>query len=365
MKKLFFVLIFFLPQFVFSKTISENKSQSLFHYLLYERYFSQGNYLDGISELEKAISLDENSIFLREEILPIYFDLGDYDKTLKTAKRLLALTGENFSAYYYMASVYEIRGDPIKAEEFYRKALKIKPSSADAYFALGRIYMKKKNYEKAEESFKQAVLNDPENTFIRLTLALLYEAQGKFSLALDEYLAIKNITPTPATYLKIGEIYLKLKKESLAEKAFKEVLKIDSENLSALLALAGIYEGKNQWDKVKDTLLQFHIVRDDYPEIELYLGVAYMKLGNFKKAEDFFKRAEELAKDNPYIYRTLAYICTDAGKFEKALKCTDKLIELEGENTENCFMKGVCLDSLGQKQQAYEYFEHMSILRKQ
>jgi len=142
----------------------------------------------------------------------------------------------------------------------------------------------------------------------------------------------------------------------MAEKAFKEVLEIDSENLSALLALAGIYEEKNQWDKLKDTLLQFHVVRDDYPEIELYVGVAYMKLKDYKKAEDFFKRAEDLAMDNPYIHRTLVYIYTEAGKFKKAIDCTDKLIELEGENSENCFMKGVCLDSLGQKQQAYEYF---------
>ncbi|MCD6413386.1 MAG: tetratricopeptide repeat protein [Elusimicrobia bacterium] len=355
---MFWFFVVFPSKTLAAETAIEPVKNSMFHYLLYENYFREGKYLDGLNELEKAIELDKNSVFLKEEILPIYFDMGDYDKTLKVAGELLKKTGGNFKAYYYTASVWEIRENLSKAMEFYKKALDKKPSSGDANFALGRVYMKEKDFENAYKYFEKAVENEPDNPVMRLTLALLYESQKKWEKALEQYKKIRRMDPNSVnSLLKIGEIYLKMGKDDLAEKEFEKALEEEPDNFSAALSLAGIYEKRKDWEKVKEVLMKIHNVRDDYPEIEIYLGLANLNLGDSEKAEEFFKRAVSVAPENSAVYYSLALIYIDTGSYSRALDELDKCEEKGGGSSDVSFLKGVCFDSLGDKESAFAEFE--------
>jgi len=341
-----------------AETLVEETGNSTFHYLLYERSFKEGRYLEGLTELERAIELDKTSVFLKEEILPVYFDMGNYDEAVKTAQELLKINGGNFSALYYTGSVYEIREDLKKALHFYEKAMQLRPDDADVNFSLGRVYMKRKKYQKAGRHFELAVKNDPQNPMIRLTLAAFYEGQKKWDKTIEQYRAIYRLNPDSiAPLLKIGQIYRKMDNLVEAEKVYKKVLETEPDNFPALIALAGIYEKAGDWEKVRDMLLKFHLIKDDSPEVEMYLGLAFLNLGEKKKAEDFFNKAINLDPESAAVYHSLALIYIDAEEWREAIKCIDKCEEVGGANSDGYFMKGVCLDSLEDKAAAFTEFE--------
>ncbi|MEA2082299.1 MAG: tetratricopeptide repeat protein [Elusimicrobiota bacterium] len=341
-----------------AETAVETDNNSMFHYLLYARYFKEGKYLEGLGELEKARDIDADSVFLMEEIMPVYFDMGNYDKVMDVAGELIDKTSKNFSAFFYMASVYEIRNNLDKAVLFYLKAAKLKPDSADVDFSLGRIYMKRELYDKAEIHFVRAVKNNSANPVMRLTLAVFYEAEKKWDEAVRQYKAIAELDPGSVNALiKIGEIHSRTGKYAEAEAVFNEALEKEPDNFTAIAALAGIYEKQKEWQKLRDVLLKIHIVKDDYPEVEMYLGLAYLNLKDRKKAQEFFKRAVDINPENAPVYYSLSLIYMDAGNYTEALGALDSCEQFGGENTEIYFLKGVCLDSLGNKTISHEAFE--------
>ncbi len=354
----FHVLFLFPPSAGAAGTEPETGNNSMFHYLLYGRYFKEGKYLEGLSELEKAMDLDKDSSFLMEEILPVYFDMGNYDKVMETAGRLLKKNKKNFAAFFYTASVYEIRNKLDKAADYYRRAAELKQDNADVDFSLGRIYMKKELYDKAEIHFVKAVKNDPDNPMMRITLAVFYEAGKKWDKAVEQYKAIAALDPGSVNALiKIGEIHSRNGKYAEAETVFNEALEREPENFSAIAALAGIYEKQKAWVKLKDVLLKIHILKDDYPEVEMYLGLAYLNLDDKEKAEEYFKRAVNINPENAPVYYSLALIYMDAKDYTKALDALDNCEKYGGENTEIYFLQGVCLDMLGNKRISHEAFE--------
>ncbi|PIU19010.1 MAG: hypothetical protein COT16_00385 [Elusimicrobia bacterium CG08_land_8_20_14_0_20_44_26] len=342
-----------------SGTSSTATDNAMFHYLLYERYFNEGKYLDGLKELERAIEIDGDSVFLLKEIIPVYFDMGNYDEVLKIARKLLEKTEKNYTAFYYIASVYEIRDEIDSAVKYYEQASKLSPENADVDFSLGRIYMKQKKYGRAGELFEKAVTKDPENPVMRLTLAVFYEAEKKWDKAVEQYREIYRINPaSPNSILKAGEIYIKLGRMQEAKKIFTEVLEKEPENSSALMSLAAIYERDKQWDKVIDVLMKIHKINDGYPEVEMYLGLAFMQSGSSDTAKEYFKRAVSIAPDNAALHYSLALIYIDAEEYLRAIDELEKCEEYGGESSEVSFMKGVCKDTLGDKETAYEFFKN-------
>ena len=353
-----FTLCFSAPVFAAVRTEVETGNNAMFHYLLYARYFKGGKYLEGLAELEKARALDPESAYLMEEILPVYFDLGNYDKVMETASALLKKAGRNFAAFFYMASVYEIRNNTDKAVDYYLRASALKPDSADIDFSLGRIYMKKELYDKAEIHFVNAVKKDPDNPVMRLTMAVFYEAGKKWDKAVEQYIALAELDRDSVNpLLKIGEIHSRNGKYEEAETVFLKALEKDPDNFSVIAALAGIYEKQRQWEKLRDVLLKIHVVQDDYPEVEMYLGLAYLNLGDKKNAEEYFSRAVGINPENAPVYYSLALIYMDAKEYSKALDALENSEKYGGENTEIYFLKGVCFDSLGNKSITYETFE--------
>jgi len=351
-------LFLFQPTARAAGTEVDTGNNSMFHYLLYARYFKEGKYLEGLGELEKARDIDKDSVFLMEEILPVYFDMGNYDRVMETAAELRGKAKKNFTAFFYMASVHEIRNELNKAVNYYNRAAELKPDNADVDFSLGRIYMKKELYDKAEIHFVKAVKNDSNNPVLRLTLAVFYEAEKKWDKAVVQYKAIAELDPGSVNALiKIGEIHSRKGNYAEAETVFNEALEREPDNFSVIAALAAIFEKQKEWQKLRDVLLKIHIVKDDYPEVEMYLGLAYLNLNDKEKAEEYFKRAVSINPENAPVYYSLSLIYMDVKDYTKALNALDNCEKYGGENTEIYFLKGVCFDSLGNKTISHEAFE--------
>ena len=167
--------------------------------------------LEGVSHLEKALSLYPKFLQAELRLGTVYMDLQQWDK----------------------------------AEKALRNALEIDPKAANAYFALGEVYLRQKKYDQAEKALTEGIAIEARSPQSHLTLARVYwekvsgvkdEAvwrppleksyeEVKQALALDPNLA--------AAHLLKGHLKLRVGLPEQALPEFEEYLRLDPKGPSA------------------------------------------------------------------------------------------------------------------------------------
>jgi type IV pilus assembly protein PilF len=131
-------------------------------------------------------------------------------------------------------------------------------------------------------------------------------------------------------YYAIGTFYIKKNRPRDAEKYIKKAIEINPENLEYQNALATLLAAQNKtleaittWKKIEDN------PKLATPELVYYnMALAYMQLGQFQEAENYFKRSIEA---NPRVlttYMTLSEMFIKAGKTSEAEKTLMDLLNI-------------------------------------
>jgi len=146
---------------------------------------------------------------------------------------------------------------------------------------------------------------------------------GRYSQAaeaLEKAIAIND--RDDRVYYAIGTFYIKKNRPKDAEKYIKKAIEIDPENLEYQNALATLLAAQNKtleaittWKKIEDN------PKLATPELVYYnMALAFMQLGQFQEAENYFKRSIEA---NPRVlatYMTLSDMYIKADKTSEAEK---------------------------------------------
>jgi len=118
-----------------------------------------------------------------------------------------------------------------KVTDIYERALKWNPYEGYFHFDLGKVFLMRELGNTALKSFKEA------EKYIDLpglpqSIAIIYIAKGELDNAITELKKAisyqRKVETMPPLYLELGNTYLKLEKYELAEEAFKNAIKIDS-----------------------------------------------------------------------------------------------------------------------------------------
>ncbi len=131
------------------------------------------------------------------------------------------------------------------------------------------------------------VLHDPLTADEHDNLGRVYESQGKFDLALEQYreALIKDKKHLPSLLL-LGDLSFRTSNYPEAESAYTKALKLDPKNGDVMNNLAWVYlrTGKNL-DKAKELVTQALTINPAHRPYYLdTLGVVFLKLGNAAEA---------------------------------------------------------------------------------
>jgi tetratricopeptide (TPR) repeat protein len=164
----------------------------------YEKALSTVNDKDtigeGISRLEKAVSLYRE--FLEAELLlgTAYMDTRQWDK----------------------------------AEAALRRAIKISPKSAQPYFALGELFRQKKNYQEAEKVLQDGIKLEKLSWLGHLTLGRVYYDKGDMWKAGPEVGTALRLKPDLAEARRLGgHILMRVNRLPDALEQFEEYLRLE------------------------------------------------------------------------------------------------------------------------------------------
>jgi tetratricopeptide (TPR) repeat protein len=175
----------------------------------------------------------------------------------------------------------------------------MRKGAADTYLLAGQMYQAGGNLQKAEETLKKASTLDPNNILCLERLASLYLMSNRINEAIPLYIKISEINPKdPLSHLNIGILSMRSKQLDIAEKAFRNVIKV-APGLSA-----------------------------GYCE----LAQLYLKTGRgFPEARELAEKAVAL-EPSALNYFVLCWACDMNGDSENALKAIIKAIQLEPNN---------------------------------
>jgi Flp pilus assembly protein TadD len=198
----------------------------------------------------------------------------------------------------------------IAAAEEARKTLEAK---AAEHLYLARKYALRWDFSLADVEMEEAVSFMPDLKVVHRDYCLLAIAQGRFSLALAEFMLATGIgDPIPYTDQEVKLLNLKAAK------------------LHYIKAIS--YAKEKRWS----TAISELDLADKYaplnPNIKHSLAFAYASAGQFNLAEQTYKETFELAPADGFSHADFAFLLSQEGKKDNAVDQMAKAVELQPDS---------------------------------
>jgi len=285
------------------KTIYGNYLRGLFS-------AQDGNYRLALGELEKARALDPRSTYLRLKIASIFIRLGEFDRAETELKEAKAIDPEGLDVSLALIFLYSYTQKDKELEEeygeFLRKAHKAKPDDIKISEYLAQFYFYKKQPEEAIKLYEAILVLKPEDVENMFWLGFIYEETGKRKQAITIWKKGLVINPQHDAILNsLGYIYAE---EGVnldeAEKMIKKALEKQPDSGAYMDSLGWVYFKKKDYKKAEEFLKKAISLQTD-PVIYEHLGDLYLALRNTKEAARYYKDGLERFPDSKALKEKL------------------------------------------------------------
>lgn len=145
-----------------------------------------------------------------------------------------------------------------------------------------------------------------------------YRARGQDTQAIQEYReALREKPDLPNLHYEVGHLLWKNFKLKAARQDFQAELAINPRHAGALVDLGTTYLYEHQPRKALPYLLKARRIDPDDPDVDHFLGMAYMRVGDFSRAQTELEKVAKQDKTGK-IHYLLARIYEALGKRKEA-----------------------------------------------
>jgi pilus assembly protein FimV len=281
-----------------------------------QKLLNQGKVAQAIAEYQQVLKFEP-----RDQV------------TLMTVGELYIRQGETFQAIDYferLAQIFVGDGFLTKAIAVYKRIAKLAPEEirpleklADLYvqqgvmsearplfLQLAEIHLKHNRQPEAVSLLKKLLIAEPDNLRIQVRLADLYQAMGQSKEATDSYVSAAQRA------LARGD---QAECEKLADKA----LKIDPQNLAAVIVKARSYSARGNVAQAAELLEHVPDLEKGGEQAELLLDL-YLKSVNWDKATALALRIFEADEKNFGLTQKIAEALLQSGQSSQAMAIVER-----------------------------------------
>jgi len=267
-------------------------NRAVFQQYLAETYQQMGEYGKAIEIYEEMVAdggdQDPRLLFY---LINAYRLDKRFDQALALGKERLARTPGDISIALVYARALADAGEAKDGAKVLQAFLESHPNDLDVYINLSQIYLQDQQYSKAEGILRSAEAKNLDSERVNFQLATVYERQKEFDRAESLFKEILKENPKNATALNYMGFMLADQGVRLAEavRYVKEALQIEPNNGAYLDSLGWAYFKMDRYDEAEEKLLKaVELVKND-PVIHDHLGDFYHKTGNYEKALEFWE----------------------------------------------------------------------------
>ena len=226
-----------------------------------------------------------------------------------------------------------------QAIEYYKKAYALDPKSPVIGERLAEMYWKAQRVHEAEVEAQALLKRDPNDAQTRRLLGHIYlrslgnpgEATGQsetVNRAVEQFKEVVRLDSNDVeSALWLARLYRLQNQHEKAEQVLRGILKSDAENEAGLEQLTQLLLDQGKSSEAI-TLLEGVTAKSSSPTLLDLLGDAYTQTKNLAKAEDAYRRAADLEPSEPSHQRGLGQTLLAQEKNEEALKVYQRLSDL-------------------------------------
>ena len=264
---------------------------------------------------------------------------------------------------YQLALAYAQGQNTSQAINELEQAIKIAPKYVEAIVLLAQLRLRAGDPQSAIAPLESALRLKPDVMQVRTLLADAYQTVGRSEDAAS--LVREQITKTPQdsqSYLILGVILRKQKKNDEARKAFEKALDLNPENVVAIDQLADLDLEARAFSAVHqraDALLQKE--PKSAPAYFIH-GRSYVIEKNFEAAEPALRKAIELDSNLGAAYNLLVAIYVEANKIPEALKQLETVLAKNPQYPPALLTSGIIYQRMGDFAKARDNYEKVLAL---
>jgi tetratricopeptide (TPR) repeat protein len=282
MKRLLFVLVIqLIPVFVFPQSADSFYEKS-------EQKFEQGQSLDALELIERAIEIDKSNIWYYLHKSEIEIKLHQIDEALGDVKH----------------------------------AIRLKPNASEPYNRLALLYQSIQERDSALLSYQRAMKHAETDTVynhLLLNRATAHLGFMEWGDAIKDLEKVLDFNPDNIGALNnISTAYKKTNQTGKAIQSLEKIIHIDSTFIGPYVNLGMIYTASDEYEKAMSYFNRALELNNSEPLTLNNRGFLWYKMKNYDRAIVDINRSIELYPANSYAYknRALAYLAlgkTDEG----------------------------------------------------
>ena len=211
-----------------------NKSKVLINMGLFEK---------AIKAAQTGLQVDDNNVFLMNNLGTAQFKAGYYEKALKTRKKAFELAPGNFQAVGGLGAILAQLGRYREALKYYDKAVELDSTSFNAIYERGLVLEMCEQIDQAAECYRKAVKIEPSKPDVWRRLVYILEQKGDFRDAFDAVEKALVFHPKEFyLWYARGRLALELKKKEDALRSYKTATEINPIKMVIEYVLDGEFE---------------------------------------------------------------------------------------------------------------------------
>jgi putative PEP-CTERM system TPR-repeat lipoprotein len=276
---------------------------------------------DSQRSLPPVLSVIASSQLMKKEFL----------QARSTLKKLVEISPESAQAHSLLARAYGGLNEWDKAKTELRQAIEIDPGHIQARLSLTKILLLEKKSEAVKENLaalKEMAPDAPNVITLEISLAQL-EGNKEKALALAQ--SLYKEYPGASSMLTVAAQMKNMGDNAGAIEFQKQWLKKYPEDLVAHLALANTLTLESKIDAAVEQYKE--ILKLDQDNLVALNNLAwYLRDSQPEQALDYAKKANDLAPENVAMMDTLAVVMLKNGQAKQAQRIMDRVLKLSPEN---------------------------------
>lgn len=296
----------------------------------------QGRFTEAVSLSQRLLEMQQANTKARAHLAAAYKGLGNEQQFKRERDTLLKQAPESSDIHLSLAVAYTSLKEFAAAEAAYKKGLETTSIKTELLMGLGALYMQQQRLPESSqhylEALKQKGLEDKQFLNANFALCRIGLQEKRYDDVIQRALAVTELyPPIPQGHLLLGAAYQEKGKPEQAIKAYQRLMEINPQLPDAYQELALIYL-ENPAD-AKRAVQYAEQVAEKFPEYaksQDVLGWVYYKQERYPEAVKQFRKAVQLAGNNPNHlyhlglgYQKMADNSQAAEAFQRALKLTD------------------------------------------
>ncbi|MBA3036674.1 MAG: tetratricopeptide repeat protein [Desulfobacterium sp.] len=212
---------------------------------------------------------------------------------------------------------------------------KLLKTQGEARRAVGEAYMNQNDYTASLNELLESEKLYPNDPHLHNDLGLVYMAKDRLQLAVDHFKKAVELKPDYAPAINnLGTAYLALKDWDSAIVCFDKVYKnlLYATPHYSLSNLGWAYYNKKEYSLAEKYYKEALKLDTNFPIALHGLGITYLKTGNISEAVIYLEKAIKYSPWYPERYMDLSEAYIKLKQYDKAIGCYYKVIEISPDN---------------------------------